>query len=136
MNIIYVANAHIRKVKSPKVIGLTSECHTFCIVPKPLSPSSVFMHWLQLNSNQTQTLLKSCLHVPGATESSSEASQLEVPCPEFPVIFLRILSSGMRYQLSSAPDLKLQKARRQPINWISQFQRSWVKLIKLTKILN
>ena len=84
----------------------------------PLSPSSVFMHWLQLSSNQTQTPLKSCLHVPGATESSSEASQLEVPCPEFPVIFLRILNSGMRYQLSSAPDLKLQKARRQPINWI------------------
>ena len=25
MNLIYVANAHIRKVKSPKVIGLTSE---------------------------------------------------------------------------------------------------------------
>ena len=92
------------------------------------------MRWLQLNSNQTQTPLKSCLHVPGATESSSEASQLEVPCPEFPVIFLRILNSGMRYQLNSAPDLKLQKARRQPINWIGQFQRSWIKLIKLIKL--
>ena len=85
----------------------------------PLSPSSDLMYWFQLSSNQTQTPLKSCLHVPGATESSSEASQLEVPCPEFPVIFLRILNSGMRYQLSSVPDLKLQKARRQPkkLDW-------------------